>query len=491
VAVSHSTVADNRAAGGGPFSVVNAGTTVQLQGATGFGGGIDDQLDFGSAPATISASLNITDCTIHGNVAMGIGPSGPGSGGGLDSVGVNATLTTSLVSGNQAMGGPGGGSFAERDVSFRTLANELNARGIPAPGASGKRCTTWMRQVVVDILENPHCVGDSVWGKSGQGKYSRVVNGQATAVSGIPRSKKGRPKKHRNTEGLTDCPDAHEGIIDRELWCRVQAKVAARRSERRFPRGIGYPLAGLVVCGHCSKRMHGATNKYKLRTGRQAYRRYVCSSYNLSGISACGYHAIREEKLLPFLIKQLQDQYLTPERLEQLQAKILRKVTARQQADPAKAERLRDKLARLDDDIREGARNLLRAGPHIDIASEALSELRDERAKVARELDALERVIAKPPEDLERTVNEAMAKLGQLRDRLAEVQPDRLREVLRQIVSSVVLYFDSEQRKVKVYHRLIKGVVKLRPLLNVARIKECQACEMNTSSMRWMPRFQR
>jgi DNA invertase Pin-like site-specific DNA recombinase len=377
-------------------------------------------------------------------------------------------------------------SFAERDVSCRMLADELNARAIPSL-YGGK----WQRQVVISVLSNPHYVGDSQWGREGQGKYCRAIDGEAKPVAGIPKSKRGRAKKQRNVVGLITTRDAHEGIIDRAMWDQVQAKLAARRREQRFPRGTGYVLSGLVVCGHCGKRMHGATGRFKKRTGRKEYRRYVCATYNLSGRSACGYHQVREDKLLPFLIRKLQRDYLAPDKLEELRAELRRQILAKQAADPAKVERLRARLSRMDAEIKEGARNLLRAGPNIDVVNQALTELREQRDRLARELAGLERTLATPREEIEQTINAAVDALAELRERFASADPTQLREVFRQMVSSIVLHFEAEPRRVKTYHRLVKGVVKLRPQLDVRSIKECQDCERNTSSMRRMPRCQR
>jgi DNA invertase Pin-like site-specific DNA recombinase len=384
-------------------------------------------------------------------------------------------------------------SFAERDVSYRTLANELNARGVPGPGSAERgRPTKWGRQTVMAVLENPHYVGHSVFGRVNRGKFSRVLGGEARPVAGVPKTKLGNPKKQTNTDGLIFKPDAHEGVIERELWERVREKLRARRREKRFPRGTGYPLAGLVRCGHCGKRMHGCTNRYKGRKGRQAYRRYVCSSFNLNGPSSCGYHAVREDVLLPFLVRKLQDSYLSPPRLERLKEELRRRAAAGRQADPHEVERLRARLSQLEADIRRGAQNLLRAGDNIDLLSAALTELRGERERLAHDLEARERALGVRPEDVERTVAAAVEALRQLRERLRQADPAQLREVLRQMVAGIDLYFEALPKRKKVYHRLVRGVVRLRPQAGGAPgIKNCQAWERNTSSTRRTPRLQR
>src|SRR5262249_28378035 len=179
----------------------------------------------------------------------------------------------------------------------------------------------------------------------------------------------------------------------------------------------------------------------------------------------------------------LQEEYLAPRRLEQLKEAVRRRARSKHQVSPEKAGRLRARLEQLDADIKQGARNLLRAGPNIDLANEALSELRAERAEVARDLEAAERTAKVPPEQTEQTVDAAIAELHRLRERLAEADPEKVRDVLRRIVSSIDLYFEPQPKKVKVYHRLVRGVVKLRPQLDVSRIKECHGSSRTRTSI--------
>ena len=381
-------------------------------------------------------------------------------------------------------------SFAERDVSCRALANELNARGVLGPGSAEKgRPTPWGRQTVTDLLENTTYIGHSTFGCISRGKFCRVLDGEVKPVTGIPKTVTGNPKKQINAEGFISNPDAHEGLIDPVLWNRVQEKLKARRRDKQFPRGAGYPLAGLVVCGHCGKRMHGCTNHYKGRKGRQTYRRYVCSSYNLNGPSSCGYHAIREEVLLPFLIRKLQNDYLAPARLDKLEKELKRQATAARQADPKKAKNTKGKLSQLDADIRQGTQNLLRAGDNIDLLSAALTEMRNERDHLARDTEAQEP--AGKPEDVDRLVTAAVEVLRKLHNLLDEVDPEQLREVLRQLVTGIDLFYEPVPKAKKTYHTLVKGVVRLRPLPDPEVIKLCQACDRNTSSIRRTPRCHR
>jgi DNA invertase Pin-like site-specific DNA recombinase len=354
-------------------------------------------------------------------------------------------------------------SFADRDVSCRALANELNERGVPGRGSAERgRPTKWGRQTVMQVLVNPHYVGESAYGRTNRGRYCRILNGEARLVTVIPKTKDGNPKKQTNTAGLIVNAKAHDGIIDRELWDRVQEKIRARRRDKQYPRGTGYPLAGLVRCGHCGKRMHGATFHYRKRKGRQTYRRYVCSSNNLNGHSSCGFHAIREEVLLPFLIRRLQDEYLAPPRLERLKMELRKQASARRKKAPGTVERLRGRLDQLDADIRRGAQNLLRAGDNFDVLNANLTEWRQERARLARELEGQDCADVKPAE-VERLVAAAIDALRRLAELLDQADPSKLREALRRMVTGIDLYFEAVPKEKRVFHRLLKGVVRLHP----------------------------
>src|SRR5262249_39840562 len=158
---------------------------------------------------------------------------------------------------------------------------------------------------------------------------------------------------------------------------------------------------------------------------RNTYRRYCCSGFTNAG--KCGFHSIREDKLLPVLVRKIQEVYLEPGQLEKLRETLRRKVEAKYRGSPEQADRLRDRIGRLDGEIKQGARNLLRAGDNFDLLSEEVADLRRQRDKLARELEALERSQAVPADDLTRKVDAAIAKLRRLREELEGADRDKLR----------------------------------------------------------------
>jgi hypothetical protein len=352
-------------------------------------------------------------------------------------------------------------TFAISDVSAMFLGNELNRKGIPGPGKNPKtgEPSTWGRAAILHILSNPHMVGDYRYGYVATGAYRRIVDGEIKEVNV-------NQKQIRNQKPVL-VKDAHEGIVDRHTWDIVQKKLAARHKAPRLARNKGYVLSGgLLVCGHCGARMNGGT--HRSFTNKYAYRRYTCQTAWAKGTEACAYHSIREDRILPALVRKLQEVYLKPERLERLREQLRATVEAKHERNPEAVERLKTRLAELDAEIRTGTRNLLRATDHLDLLQEALGELRVKREQLVKELERAERSQEVPIEEKEATVNRAIDRLFQLRSLLEKCKPEQLREVLRLLVCRVDIYFDTAERKHRQRFRFSKGIVKLRPVLELA-----------------------
>ena len=182
---------------------------------------------------------------------------------------------------------------------------------------------------------------------------------------------------------------------------------------------------GLTVCGHCGSRMYGES--HKTRAGR-VYSYYVCSG-NKAKPGTCEFYKVREDRLLPALVRKLVDVYLDPARLEGLKAALRRRWRPSRKPTPP-APSLRRELDDLDRDIKQGTRNLVRATDNLDLIQEALTGLRAERERTTADLETAERDKGVPQEEMERRVDAAVERLAGLRDQLRKVDRDRLRAVL-------------------------------------------------------------
>jgi DNA invertase Pin-like site-specific DNA recombinase len=354
--------------------------------------------------------------------------------------------------------------FAQTAAGYDTIARELNAKGVPGPGSFSKRFpfqTAWGGTAVKHILLNPRYVGDYRYGFRPAGTYYRLVGSEI-------REAEFNAGRELNLEAPVN-RDAHAGIIDRETWDRVQVKIAAKRASGTKARAKGFVLSGgLLRCGLCGNKMQGQRKVHNGKRGRTEYRYYICSG-NQTNPGSCQDFSVREDRILPCLVRKLQESYLAPARLEELRAALRRKVAARHEEEPELAGRLRHRLAGLDRDIRQGARNLIRATDNLDLIQEELTALRSQRERLAAELASLEHRQGVPLDQLNETVERAVAKLYGLRESLASAKPEQLKALLAEFVVRVDLYFDDRTGlKKNQWFRFAKGVVKLRPQLDLA-----------------------
>src|SRR5262249_34526055 len=129
--------------------------------------------------------------------------------------------------------------YAELETSICSLCKQLNQRGIPGPGSGTKRFpqrTCWTAGEVRRLLTNPHYVGDLRYGAESRGSYHRIIGGKVQEVEGTPATQYNGQAPVRR--------ESHPGIIDRDTWDRVQAKLQSRKLKRCKPRAGGFVLSG-------------------------------------------------------------------------------------------------------------------------------------------------------------------------------------------------------------------------------------------------------
>src|SRR5262245_59356291 len=149
-------------------------------------------------------------------------------------------------------------TFGSQNLSLRGLTRLVNEKGVPGPGANYKRKKPkadqhrWTIRGVEGILSNPVYAGQARVGVVSKGKYHRLKKGDIEAVE--PNT-----PKVEDPDNAIIRPMHYGGLVSAELWDRVQRKLEERRRNKAHPRSGGYILpAGLLRCGHCGGRMHGA-----------------------------------------------------------------------------------------------------------------------------------------------------------------------------------------------------------------------------------------
>ena len=339
-------------------------------------------------------------------------------------------------------------TYAETDIGLRRLADELNSKGIPAPGKnrnskSGKpKNTSWWIGTIRAILRNEAYVGTFTWGKRQMGKYHNVVGDRVEKRIGG-----GNKVVHNQRDDWIVKENAFEPLIDRETFDRVQAKLVSRkiqkgsrgrRSSAKRNRGGEYVLTGLLRCGHCGAAMYGQRKSRKKDKREYEYHKYVCKSYHTQGKHVCGHHTIDETRILEFLIDKLRKDVLASGKKDALRNRIREQLQVRQAAKPSQTEALTARLAELDQEVEHGTKRLLRAPDDVaDLLAAELSKMRSERDELAREIKNLSR---EKPVDLEAEVKKTADRLWKLSALIEKAEPERLREIVNQLVSKMDLF---------------------------------------------------
>ena len=207
----------------------------------------------------------------------------------------------------------------------------LNDRGIPNPTEykrlhglryqqpKRKNSTLWKYSAISDMLVNEIYIGNMVQGKYGSISY---------------KTKQNRPRPKEDWFRVTG---THEPIIDRELWDRVQAMVAART--KPFDVGSIGLFARKVRCANCG---------YTMRSTKNRGRHYLQCSNRHVAKDACVGSFISVDRLEQMVIRELNDLtriYLDQDELE-------RNVTFNQNLEQQKANWL-DARSRLRKQVEE------------------------------------------------------------------------------------------------------------------------------------------
>lgn len=134
----------------------------------------------------------------------------------------------------------------------------------------------WTYSTIHRILKNEIYVGTMV-----QNKTKRRMKGKAI---------------HRPEDEWIKVPNTHEGIIDKELFERVQKLLSKNTRQIDFEQNVSI-FAGFLKCADCKRAMA------KNVRGKVNY--FICGSYKRYGGSICTSHTIREDKLYEIVLDYL------------------------------------------------------------------------------------------------------------------------------------------------------------------------------------------
>ena len=298
-------------------------------------------------------------------------------------------------------------------AGYKQIAAVLTNEGIPSPSAhdpkrnSHRPGHSWAMSAVRAILVNPRYLGYQVSGRTK--KKDVLLDPDVPALGHVTRQ-----QWQQRDEWVTSTVQAYDAIVEAQIWHRVQALVASNTRtkavtpSRRTHAGVRrsdpsrYPLAGLVVCDACGKRLQGNTVR-----GYSLYRCRMSSDYAspLKDHPPC--LSVREDRLLAH-IDQWLSKLFTPENIEATATSIVTADSEDRREDPEVA---RARITLVESE-RKLAKHLdgLEAGIPAEVIAPRIAATQREKA-------AAEAVLASaPPTPQPLTLDEVIETLSMLRD---------------------------------------------------------------------------
>lgn len=150
---------------------------------------------------------------------------------------------------------------ADKPIGSFTIANQLNAEGVPSPGGA-----KWTATAVRDILKNPVYAGFIRW--SYRPLVKKVIDGKVITTEPVS-------KEPTIVKGI------HEPIISEALWRRA-GKLMCESVHAPVPgkAKVSNPLAGVLFCSACGRSM------VQMKCGKQKTARVVCPTPGCETVSS-------------------------------------------------------------------------------------------------------------------------------------------------------------------------------------------------------------
>ena len=361
-------------------------------------------------------------------------------------------------------------SYGDGLKSYWAVANELNANGVPSPKGG-----IWSRQHVSRILKNQIYCGDLVWNRSSKHRFAKVSGGDIQTSKGVKKS-----EEKNAVEDWVVVPNAHQPLISKELFDKVQRRISHRRRSPTKTKGRPpFVLHGILFCGHCGAKMNGKSSRAKSGKEYKVFRSYVCPRAGGHGSSVCGHKSINEAKITEYITQVIKKRVLTEGFRQGVRQELERTVKEKSQKQPQEARSLRRQLNSISAKIERGAENILLADAELIPAMQAkLVEWRRERDGLQERLNRLPGSEAQMQNE-KHLVAAAMAQMDDLRGALDNADPSLVQAALADTIERVDLYFAESPKTKKVYSYFQRGVVTLQPgfeLSQVSRTPEYRFC---------------
>ncbi|WP_161524776.1 recombinase family protein [Alteribacter lacisalsi] len=151
------------------------------------------------------------------------------------------------------------------------IAKELTSESVPTPAQVNNRSNAtmeWKDTTVRGILKNKHYMGVQ-------------IQGQTTSISITTKKRRQVPESEQFIK-----ENAHEAIISKEVFAKVQERMKKRKRNTTPPRKRMF--SRIAKCADCGGAMWYRENR----------KGYVCGTYSKRGREYCSSHKVKEEELV-------------------------------------------------------------------------------------------------------------------------------------------------------------------------------------------------
>ncbi len=330
--------------------------------------------------------------------------------------------------------------YAEGE-GLRTLAKDLQLRGVPAPKAGRRGIGVWAYSSIREMLRRDRYRGHIIWGK-----HEKAYRG-GTKVR-LPRTK---------DEWVTlEVPELR--IIDDEVWMAVQGrtekhkKVTGAVKHGPKPR---YLLSGLARCADCGGAMHVA----KRKESYENVAAYACSRRKNMGPHACKNSLRRPvEAVDAAVVGWIRKHVLTEEMVLGTLQEIRRRLAERAKTSGSEAPEIEAQIRTVKTELERLGSALLVADDRPETVLRMISEREKRLATLTARLATARTAPGVLDLELGRLEKEARARLEDLRA-LFNRQPEEGRRALETLLTGPLKFTPVDRPEGKRYY--IEGRVAL------------------------------
>ena len=273
-------------------------------------------------------------------------------------------------------------------MAYGKIAAALNKKGILSPrwhwelhyGKKGscKYSKLWACATVKNILNDAVYLGIVTQNRTGSRSYKDKTMIQKPETEWICHE------------------DAHEAIVDREVWEAVQEKNrAVKQQVANHAAPLPALFTGKLVCADCGHPLVATRETRRRKNGTaKRYVSYICSHFSTTGHSACSWHRIYEISLKTLVLNEIrahsqavaQDENAV---LDKLKQQILSESAAKQEDSKLEISRLRRRIGELEHMTAKLYEDKVSGAINGDTFAVLIQKSEQERIQKADRLDAL------------------------------------------------------------------------------------------------------